>query len=331
MSNNWLIKYIFIVVFVFSRTLIFGISINSTLKGVIEIDSTWERSIYLSHIPTIDKLYSMSNDMIITKAVIDSLGNFQFIINFLPKTANLYRLHLTKVGNSPNSLIIGGRDENYMFVILNRDTSVTMEGALSEPPFKNISFTNSELNTSLNKISRLIHKTDSIASESDFLMNQFLDSKLNEELLEIADTSSNFLISLFALYHSDIESSNLQNQEVINSFLNKWDNKENVYLSSFQNKIYPSLKDANSWYIIVTAILCLSIGFLIGKLKIKTKKGIEELSVQERKVYELLKTGASNQEIAENFNIGLSTVKTHVSKILNKLNVKSRKELMNRK
>ena len=69
----------------------------------------------------------------------------------------------------------------------------------------------------------------------------------------------------------------------------------------------------------------------MGKLKVKPKNGIEEISIQERRIYEHLKIGASNQEIAENFNISLSTVKTHVSKIFKKMNVKSRKELMNRK
>lgn len=316
-------------VLVLSSTLIFGKSNDSSLKGKIEIDSTWERSIYLSHIPTIDKLYSMSNDMIITKAVIDSLGNFQFDINILPKETNLYRLHLTKVGDSPNSLIIGGSDENYIFIILKRDTSVLMKVTLSEPPFKNISFINSELNSSLNKISKIIHRTDSISSVSDFSMSQFLNSRLDEELLEIADTSSNFLVSLFALYHSDLESLKLQNQEIINSFFDKWANNDNVYLSSFKKKVYSQPNDKSLWNIIATAISCLTIGFLLGKIKIKTKKGIETLSVQERKIYDLLKSGASNQEIAENFNIGISTVKTHVSKILNKMNVKSRKELMN--
>lgn len=328
MSNKYYIKYILVAVLVLSSSLVSGKNNNSTLKGKIEIDSTWERSIYLSHIPTIDKLYSMSNDMIITKAVIDSLGNFQVDINILPKDINLYRLHLAKVGDSPNSLIIGGSDENFMFIILKRDTSFYMEVPLSKPPFKKVSFINSELNSSLNKISKLIHRTDSISSESDFLMSQFLNSRLNEELVEIADTSSNFLVSLFALYHSDLESLKLQNQEIINSFFDKWGNNDNVYLSSFKKKGYSQTKDKSSWYIIVIAISCLTIGFLLGKTKVKTNKGIEKLSVQERKIYDLLKSGASNQEIAENFNIGLSTVKTHVSKILNKMNVKSRKELM---
>lgn len=329
MRINTHLKYILIVVLSICSRFLFAQSNISTLKGNIELDSTWERSIYLSHIPTIDKLYSMSNDMIITKAIIDSYGNFQFDIDFLPSEDNLYRLHLTKMGNSPNSLIIGGSYENFMFLILNGDTYVHIEIAKSDPPFKKVSFINSESNTYLNDISKRMSIKDSIASQNDFSMGQFLNRKLNEDLLEIADTSSHFLVSLFALYHCDIETTNFQNPEAINSFLQKWNSSKSDYVTEFRNKTYSRPQDKKLWPIIATAILCLSIGFLIGKVKFEKARSIEKLSVQERKVYDLLKSGASNQEIAENFSISISTVKTHVSKILNKMNVKSRKELMN--
>lgn len=321
------LKSSLIVVFLLAFHLASG-NKTSVLRGNIQMDSSWSKHIYLSQIPSMDKLYTMSNEMIITKAKIDSLGDFQFDISFLPKASSLYRLHLTKVGDSPNTLIIGGSDENFMFIILKRDTTVNLKISESSPPFKMLQFENSQLNTSLYKVAQRIYKADSTASESDFLMSQFLDQKLNDELIQIADTSSNLLIALYALYHSDFEATNLQNQEVIHSFFEKWENRNSSYLSNFQTKAYPYSDKNSLWSLILTALLCLALGFFIGRLKIRSKKGIQKLSVQERKVYELLKTGASNQDIAEHFSIGLSTVKTHVSKIFNKLNVKSRKDLM---
>lgn len=301
---------------------------TSVLQGNIQMDSSWSKNIYLSQIPSMDKLYTMSNEMIITKAKIDSLGDFQFDISFLPRASSLYRLHLTKVGDSPNTLIIGGSDENFMFIILKRDTTVNINITESSPPFKMLQFENSQLNSSLYKVAQRIYKADSTASESDFLMSQFLDQKLNDELIQIADTSSNLLIALYALYHSDFEASNLQNQEVIQSFFEKWQNRNERYLSDFKAKAYPYSNKVSTWPLLLTAIVCLTLGYFLGRIKMTAKKGFQKLSVQERKVYDLLKKGASNQEIAEHFNIGLSTVKTHVSKILNKLNAKSRKDLM---
>jgi len=61
----------------------------------------------------------------------------------------------------------------------------------------------------------------------------------------------------------------------------------------------------------------------------KNNNLIKSLSVQERKIFTLLKDGKSNKEISEEFNIGLSTVKSHVNNIYSKLNIKSRKEGMN--
>ena len=53
-----------------------------------------------------------------------------------------------------------------------------------------------------------------------------------------------------------------------------------------------------------------------------------DLTVQERKVFDLLKEGRSNKEIAEEFSVSVSTVKSHVNNIFSKLGVKSRREIM---
>jgi two-component system, NarL family, response regulator LiaR len=54
------------------------------------------------------------------------------------------------------------------------------------------------------------------------------------------------------------------------------------------------------------------------------EKGSEPLTDRENDVLKLLAEGRSNKEIARNLNIGEQTVKTHVSRILDKLGVPSR-------
>jgi DNA-binding NarL/FixJ family response regulator len=51
------------------------------------------------------------------------------------------------------------------------------------------------------------------------------------------------------------------------------------------------------------------------------------LTPREREVLALLRQDKSNQEIASTLNVTVATVKTHVSNILHKLNLRSRHEL----
>ncbi|MEF1250002.1 helix-turn-helix transcriptional regulator [Vibrio owensii] len=52
-----------------------------------------------------------------------------------------------------------------------------------------------------------------------------------------------------------------------------------------------------------------------------------ELSGKEQKVFLYLLQGYSNKEIAEQLNVSLSTIKTHVSHILSKTGKQSRSQL----
>lgn len=69
---------------------------SAQITSYLSLDDSWSSTIYLSHIPTFDDMYVMSNEMIIARTGIDSLGYFEFNIDFLPEGENLYWLHLVK-------------------------------------------------------------------------------------------------------------------------------------------------------------------------------------------------------------------------------------------
>jgi len=71
---------------------------------------------------------------------------------------------------------------------------------------------------------------------------------------------------------------------------------------------------------------------MIDNLAIKGRAGrtdqrrVELLSLREREVFELVREGASNQEIAMRLSISENTVKAHMHKIFEKLGVRNRRE-----
>ncbi|MCU4177050.1 response regulator transcription factor [Carboxylicivirga sp. N1Y90] len=300
---------------------------NSVISGKLSIDDSWDSKIYISYIPTYDDMYLMSNEMIVAETYIDSLGYFEFKIDYLPKGENLYRLHLAKKGDTRATLIIGGKDENHLFFILNHPSKVDFTSLSTYPPFKKIIYKNSGVNNAFQQISDMVFISDSIASGSTATKRLLIEKQLQNDLLSIADTSSNFLVGLYAIYKSKFESNYQSNADFYDSYVNKWQNEDNTYLSSFVRKFPKRSNSIFIFLIVVFTITIAVIGLFLGRLWLDPNRNIKKLSIQERKVFELLKQGDTNQEIANGLNIGLSTVKSHVSSIYSKLNIKSRKEI----
>lgn len=302
---------------------------KGVLYGNISLDETWSPVVFLSYIPTFDDMYLMSNDAIISKANIDSLGNFSFDISYLPEKDNLFRLHIIKKGDVPNTLIIGGNNENHLFLLANCYSTIEINCKNILPPFKNVSFGKSSSNIAFSEITNLIVTAENKANESGNAKRRLIENKLHDKLRFIADTCSNPLISLYAIYNSGFETNYNSNVGYYESYLDRWSNQKDSYFVAFRKEIPLPNGKSKTWIIILLSVVLISISYYYGNRTRKKERGIKKLSVQERKVFELLKTGATNQEISEECNIGLSTVKSHVSSIFVKLQIKSRKEAMN--
>lgn len=63
---------------------------------------------------------------------------------------------------------------------------------------------------------------------------------------------------------------------------------------------------------------------MLNRLRPKERMPHDDLTEREMEVLMLIAEGMTNQEISEELFIGIKTVKTHVSNILNKLNVQDR-------
>lgn len=303
------------------------------ISGVLLLDDSWNRRIYLSFVETFEKEYSISNNLVIASADIDSIGNFQIRLNKVPRDWSLLRLHIVKKGVSPNSLVIGSTDENYFFLIARRGSEIELYNDTDKPIFKNTRIEGAPFMSSFQHIRKLAIYPNAIDYENSVIEKEFIKDVVSEKLKLLADSCQNPLVSLYALYQTDFQSDYYQDPAFYDNYLLKWKNESSTYFESFRLK-FPEVQNISSGqnfhpkYIIIFTISGVIV--LIGLLSFN-KRGpkIETLSIQERKIFGLLQEGLSNKEISAECNISLSTVKSHVGSIYSKLNIKSRREAIN--
>lgn len=315
---------------IFLTLLLFIIKSEGSIKGQLNIDKSWTQVVYLSFISGFDQLNSMSNQMIIESAEIDVSGKFSFETGYLPSENYIYRIHLSKKGDPPASLIIGGNDQNHLFFIANNQCDFFISSDDSLTLFGNIQIENSPQNQLLNEINKMVLFVDTTSFNSTVIKRELIEDALNEKLRWMADTCSFPLVALYAIYQSDFESNISENTGYYSKFLEKWSNEESPYFTEFRKKIPSYRKIKNYAFLFGIVGLILGVILTILTLKIKTKKQhlVYELTIQERKIFDLLQNGKSNKEISDELNISLSTVKSHVNSVFSKLEIKSRKEVL---
>ncbi|MBI1183771.1 hypothetical protein GC194_05845 [bacterium] len=171
------------------------------------------------------------------------------------------------------------------------------------------------------------------------LKTQLLERAFHEQLLVIADTTRFVMAGLYALYKTEIQKSEMIQNPGSEAFVEKWRDNPSPYLAHFAQELRPpsTTSGISIWHFILL-VAGLGLGaavtaFWLGKRTIPAAESsladnLSLLSIQERKVHQMLAKGMSNKEISLELNIGVNTVKSHVSSILGKLKAKSRKELM---
>ncbi len=300
------------------------------LSGQLQIDDSWSPVIYLSYIPNYNELNTISNNMIISWDSIDSLGNFEMDISFLPKGESLFRLHLVKKDYPPNTLIIGGKDENHFFFLANGEAEIRIKGTKKFPIFGDVKIEGYSDNLTFQHITKIAAQSnDEISLVSSLAKKELIEKATSEKLRIIADTCKNPLVSLYAIYKSGFENNYSTNLDFYNAYNKKWRKNESAYFNAFRKKL-GTTKNRSGLYV---ALVILSLLFSFSVVYIfknkKKKNPLKDLSIQERRIFTLIQEGLSNQQISDECNIGLNTVKTHVRNIFSKLNVKSRKDIFN--
>lgn len=308
------------------------LSAQTGIKGAITLDTTrWAPTAYLSAIPDFTRMYLMSNECIIQRAAIDKDGHFSFDGKPLASEDRLYRIHFSKKGDPPASLIIGGQDENHLFLIANNKSEIGILIRGGRNLLGDLTFAGYAPNKELQQINQIKGFLDTLDFYGPAVNRDFVRQAVYDKLRQYADTCSNPLISLYALYHSRFESDYANNMAYYDKYLHKWKNENSEYFRAFraQLPVKEPPKILRPLLYGVGFLLLIAGGFILLRIRKKDEKNpYQSLTVQERKIFGLLKDGRSNKEISDECGISLSTVKSHVNNIYSKLNISSRTDVM---
>ncbi len=316
------------------------------IHGKVVLDESWERVIYLSAINSFDDFHTASYDFLIREAVLDSAGNFEMSDLLIPENDRIYRLHICKKDDPIPTIIIGGKEENFLHFIMNNHSHIQLSPNPEDSAFGNSLVDGNKANSSLFLLFQL-QKGLLVPPELPSRQNrEFRKQRVVEGYKSMADTSSSMIIKLLALHLMEQSSGrpDLELMEKTNGQLQISDSSD-PYFETFEKKLaflrFQSNASPNSdtpWipWLVVILILIPTVLLLLKRRKLPEehldkpdKTLLQSLSVQEKRVFELLRKGASNKEISTELNIEVSTVKSHVYKIFTRLGVKSRKEIVN--
>lgn len=327
--------------------LLFGLVIcgkSATISGTINIDESWDPKIYLSLINAFDDLTTASYDFLIAETVVDTSGKFSFKALNLPQTDRIYRLHICKKGDPVSTIIMGGKDENFIHFVANNMSQIKIMPDTSIALFSAVHVAGHPANGALKLLMQLknslLYPPDIPSAENRRLLHHQVVHKLKQ----FADTASQEIIQLMAIYYVMDYFGYAANRNFIDQVVDKMADSDSVnpYYLACKDEIafnHYQIATANKkpvnwgWFVIIAITIVLSFGIYYIQKSRKNESRIDGLpekllSIQERKVFALLKQGKSNKEIAEALHIEVSTVKSHLNKIYSRLGVKSRKEIM---
>ena len=269
------------------------------------------------------------NGTLLEKSDLDDFGFFQFnctstnfpyyrIILLQDSSISLKNHQLTSECSTPIFLLANNKDLDLSFDSCLSTDLVFNEGAFRE--WKHfVSFQNRVSNSKSDSSIRT-NTRNFIKDSLEILMIKLFGTRtLHDKNLLTADLKEN--LSYYEELLEELKASQIEPSYY--HFL------EAKVLKVKNDRLHSKLKFSSLLNIVLLITLTIALVY-ISITVVKTRKDPDSLlSIQEQKIKELIIAGKSNKEIGAELFISISTVKTHVSNIYQKLGVKSRKDLLN--
>ncbi len=305
---------------------------QNAITGYVTIENPkdWEQKVYLSQLD-IDK----KTDTTIATSSVDKNGYFAFDQSMFTAQNHIYKVKLNPLSPREKKTLSNTIENFKLFILSKNDTIHFKKGPTLFAEY-----------TTNNKADIEWQRLKQFEARHNILSDDF-DPK--QYLLEtkgyVKDSLHILLVKLISIKKLDdqklLETDIKANPKYYNSLLKelKTSDLDPQTYAYLENKLvfltqrvtqrnYQISLLINSITIVIIMILSI---VLIKYRKNNTSSSLDSLSKQERAVKELIISGKTNKEIANELFISLSTVKTHISNIYSKLNVANRQELQLKK
>lgn len=269
---------------------------------------------------SIESINPSEESTIITSSQLDTNGFFN-IDQELSEEENIYTLFTNS-----------HKDTSKSFILSNNDSLFFQK---SDIPFSTFTNTN-PADKEWQQLKKFIKKQDTITGNQTIYLNEIRNYTKDSlkilaiKLLSIKELKNKNLlrkdISVNPEYYSNLLEELKLSKIDSNEYIFLENELASHHLKSIENK-YATSKLIN--FILGFLVFILITYLLLFKIT-KTKKRKYELSKQELNIKNLILEGKSNKDIATDLFISLSTVKTHITNIYNKLNVSNRAELISK-
>ena len=195
------------------------------LNGNIKINDQWQNKIYLSRIKSMSSFFIASPAFIVDTAIIQDDGTFEFDLDLdsLPKEPTFYRLNLAKKGSPGASIIFGSRDENYIFLLLDRNSNINItadasnltktyivEGSRDNLLIKKLRTIREESYVAAHKLQETLQEIMDVPNINKDSVMQAMQISLTKTLIEnnksikaFIDTTENSLVPILATLYYD--------------------------------------------------------------------------------------------------------------------------------
>ncbi|MEZ4969888.1 MAG: LuxR C-terminal-related transcriptional regulator [Flavobacteriaceae bacterium] len=312
----------------------YQLSGQTAISGYIDTKDNHlsERKVYLTKI-ALEHFPDFENTIPIASSTINEEGFFEFGRNLIDEKEAVYRLYTNRFEKALNDTLAGDK----LFLFSMNDTVFFKK---SNSPFSEYSTTNN----ADREWKRMRHYEAKLKKLEPTKGDSLSDAYINSLKSYTKDSLQILIVKLIGI--KQLDNQDLLDKDILKNKayyigllteLKKSDIERSEYLF-LENKLafYTTELTENKYQRSILIILFLFlavIGLLVVVLKMRSKESRSffnegDLSKQERNIRSLILEGKSNKEIANELFISLSTVKSHISNIYNKLRVSDRRELL---